>query len=254
MTIAATQASLRLAQGAGRLIRTATDKGVVAVLDSRLANARYGSFVKASLPPMWSTTDGELVRASLRGIDAAAPDPLPVSAAILVGAATSGRQPDKSDADESDRHRKRWSDQDEQLLVDSFSSGTPLTLLADELGRTRGAIVSRLRSKAMFASVHLVDRETATDDDKALAYELAQAPPPALADLAALADAMSVDGWTVEPDGDDALRLARGAVDALVAIGAAEPLLLGDATSRWLISGAADIPAGVTGLVVPRTD
>jgi len=75
MSVAATQASLRLAQGSGRLIRTATDKGVVAVLDSRLERARYGSFVRASLPPMWPTTDTELVRASLRAIDASAPDP-----------------------------------------------------------------------------------------------------------------------------------------------------------------------------------
>ncbi len=75
MSVAATQASLRLAQGSGRLIRTATDKGVVAVLDSRLEKARYGSFVRASLPPMWPTTDTELVRASLRAIDASAPDP-----------------------------------------------------------------------------------------------------------------------------------------------------------------------------------
>ncbi len=57
MQVAATHAALLLAQGAGRLIRTTTDRGVVAVLDPRLATARYGSFLKASLPPMWTTTD-----------------------------------------------------------------------------------------------------------------------------------------------------------------------------------------------------
>ena len=38
---------------------------VVAVLDPRLATARYGSFLKASLPPMWTTTDPALVRKAL---------------------------------------------------------------------------------------------------------------------------------------------------------------------------------------------
>lgn len=65
MSVSATHAAIRLAQGAGRLIRTPTDRGVVAVLDSRLATARYGSFLRASLPPMWPTSDGELVRGAL---------------------------------------------------------------------------------------------------------------------------------------------------------------------------------------------
>jgi ATP-dependent DNA helicase DinG len=42
MSVSATHAAIRLAQGAGRLIRTTTDKGVVAVLDSRLSTERYG--------------------------------------------------------------------------------------------------------------------------------------------------------------------------------------------------------------------
>ncbi|NOJ61259.1 ATP-dependent DNA helicase [Arthrobacter sp. 260] len=57
MSVSATHAAVRLAQGAGRLIRATEDKGVVAILDSRLANARYGSFLRAALPPFWSTTD-----------------------------------------------------------------------------------------------------------------------------------------------------------------------------------------------------
>ncbi|THJ07351.1 ATP-dependent DNA helicase [Nocardioides sp.] len=65
MQVAATHSALLLAQGAGRLIRTHTDRGVVAVLDPRLATARYGSFLKASLPPMWSTTDPQVVRKAL---------------------------------------------------------------------------------------------------------------------------------------------------------------------------------------------
>ena len=65
MEVSATHAALLLAQGAGRLIRTTTDRGIVAVLDPRLETARYGRFLKASLPPMWSTTDPALVRQAL---------------------------------------------------------------------------------------------------------------------------------------------------------------------------------------------
>ncbi len=65
MQVAATHAALLLAQGSGRLIRTTADRGVVAVLDPRLATARYGSFLKASLPPMWTTTDPAVVRRAL---------------------------------------------------------------------------------------------------------------------------------------------------------------------------------------------
>ena len=65
MQVAATHAALLLAQGAGRLIRTTTDRGVVAVLDPRLATARYGRFLQASLPPMWTTADPALVRQAL---------------------------------------------------------------------------------------------------------------------------------------------------------------------------------------------
>jgi ATP-dependent DNA helicase DinG len=75
MTVAAAHAALLLAQGAGRLLRTMTDRGVVAVLDPRLVTARYGDFLRASLPPFWTTTDPALVRAALRRLSAA--DALP---------------------------------------------------------------------------------------------------------------------------------------------------------------------------------
>lgn len=72
MQVSATHAALLIAQGAGRLIRTSTDRGVVAVLDPRLATARYGAFIKASLPPMWTTTDPAVVRKALARLAAAA--------------------------------------------------------------------------------------------------------------------------------------------------------------------------------------
>lgn len=46
---------LSLKQGFGRLIRTKTDRGVVAILDNRLATKRYGSTVIRSLPPAQAT-------------------------------------------------------------------------------------------------------------------------------------------------------------------------------------------------------
>ncbi|SFY39915.1 ATP-dependent DNA helicase [Streptomyces atratus] len=72
MAVAATHAALLMAQGAGRLVRATGDKGVVAVLDPRLANARYGSYLRASLPDFWYTTDRNQARRSLTAIDAAA--------------------------------------------------------------------------------------------------------------------------------------------------------------------------------------
>jgi ATP-dependent DNA helicase DinG len=74
MAVAANHAALLLAQGAGRLIRSATDRGVVAVLDSRLATAGYSRYLRASLPPFWPTDDRERVERSLAAINTATPD------------------------------------------------------------------------------------------------------------------------------------------------------------------------------------
>jgi ATP-dependent DNA helicase DinG len=51
------RAATLLAQGAGRLIRTATDRGVVAVLDPRLATAGYRWDLVRALPPMRRTRE-----------------------------------------------------------------------------------------------------------------------------------------------------------------------------------------------------
>ncbi|MGA8987425.1 ATP-dependent DNA helicase [Aeromicrobium sp.] len=72
MSVAASHAALLLAQGTGRLIRRDTDKGVVAILDPRLVTARYGSFLAASLPDMWRTTDRDTALAALRRLDESA--------------------------------------------------------------------------------------------------------------------------------------------------------------------------------------
>jgi ATP-dependent DNA helicase DinG len=51
------RAATLLAQGAGRLIRTETDRGVVAVLDPRLATASYSGYLVKALPPMRRTKE-----------------------------------------------------------------------------------------------------------------------------------------------------------------------------------------------------
>ncbi|MCI6574223.1 MAG: ATP-dependent DNA helicase [Actinomycetaceae bacterium] len=71
MEVSATQAALLLAQGAGRLLRSVHDRGVVAVLDPRLRTKRYASYLLATMPQMWRTTDAHLVRAALARLAAA---------------------------------------------------------------------------------------------------------------------------------------------------------------------------------------
>lgn len=66
MSVAVPRAALLLAQGSGRLIRSQADRGVVAVLDSRLATARYSGFLRQSMPPFYTTTDRETVLLALQ--------------------------------------------------------------------------------------------------------------------------------------------------------------------------------------------
>ena len=63
-------AATSLAQAAGRLIRSHADRGVVAVLDRRLATASYWRTLISALPPMSRTRDREQVEDFLRSITA----------------------------------------------------------------------------------------------------------------------------------------------------------------------------------------
>ena len=65
MQVSLPRAALLLAQGTGRLIRSVDDRGVVAILDSRIVNKRYGSILLNSMPPLWRTSDGKTVKESL---------------------------------------------------------------------------------------------------------------------------------------------------------------------------------------------
>ncbi len=60
------RAATLLAQGAGRLIRSAEDRGVVAVLDPRLATASYRGVLLSTFPPMRRTVERTEVEEFLR--------------------------------------------------------------------------------------------------------------------------------------------------------------------------------------------
>jgi len=66
MQVSMPRAALLLAQGTGRLIRSEDDRGVVAILDSRIVTKRYGSVLLNSMPPLWRTSDKSVVRDSLK--------------------------------------------------------------------------------------------------------------------------------------------------------------------------------------------
>ena len=71
------EAILRLKQGFGRLIRTATDRGVVAILDARLSTKYYGRNIVRALPACGRIQSGEALRAFFDEVPASGgPDPL----------------------------------------------------------------------------------------------------------------------------------------------------------------------------------
>jgi ATP-dependent DNA helicase DinG len=70
MKVSMPRAALMLAQGTGRLIRSMEDRGVVAILDSRIVTKRYGSILLNSMPPLWRTSDEKTVKESLRRLHA----------------------------------------------------------------------------------------------------------------------------------------------------------------------------------------
>ena len=74
-TVTLPPAAVLLAQGVGRLLRSDTDKGVIAVLDPRLATASYAATLHRTLPEFYRARSLDGVLASLRAIDAAA-DPV----------------------------------------------------------------------------------------------------------------------------------------------------------------------------------
>lgn len=73
------RAAMMLAQGAGRLVRTSLDRGVVALMDRRVVTSGYGARLIRSLPPMYRVSDRARVLAALERLrtsrEAAGDDP-----------------------------------------------------------------------------------------------------------------------------------------------------------------------------------
>lgn len=70
MDVYVADAMQKLAQGAGRLIRSKSDRGVVAILDTRLRSKSYGVAMRKGLPPFWLTDNKEQVLSSLENLSA----------------------------------------------------------------------------------------------------------------------------------------------------------------------------------------
>ncbi len=155
MAVSATYAALRLAQGSGRLIRSAQDRGVVAVLDSRLATARYGGFLRQSLPPFWPTTDRDVALAALGRLDAAAgvlhpvQDPaLRVEAMRAPSRAAGPIDPEPAPKPPASRTAvvagRAWTGEDDQALREGVHFGATIQELADQFDAEVPAVAMRL--------------------------------------------------------------------------------------------------------------
>ncbi|RJK96560.1 ATP-dependent DNA helicase [Vallicoccus soli] len=145
MSVSAAHAALLLAQGAGRLVRQGDDRGVVAVLDARLATARYGRFLRDSMPPFWFTSDREAVLGALRRIDASAPPPRPVAPRPV-----RARPAAKVPAPPAERVAvvlgKAWTESDDALLRSGVEAERPLGQLALRHECSEEQLVARIES------------------------------------------------------------------------------------------------------------
>ncbi|WP_068396235.1 ATP-dependent DNA helicase [Kribbia dieselivorans] len=166
MAVSATHAALKLAQGAGRLVRRSDDRGVVAFLDSRMVSARYAGFLQRSIPPFWATIDRELVLGALHRLDENAPPPLDVAdpaARTLtgtvaphplpgepagVGEGTPVAEPPAPPVADSPRtavtQGLAWTEQDDEELRDGLDLGLSVAELAESMERPAEVIEQRL--------------------------------------------------------------------------------------------------------------
>jgi ATP-dependent DNA helicase DinG len=166
MAVSATHAALRLAQGAGRLVRRGDDRGVVAILDSRMMTARYAGFLQKSLPPFWPTIDKAMVLAALRRLDETADEPLPVHepalrgvAGVVDGIPTGGEDEDDRPADDRPvagdppvagsartavTQGHSWTAEQDGELREGVELGLTLDELADHLELQDDVIMARL--------------------------------------------------------------------------------------------------------------
>jgi ATP-dependent DNA helicase DinG len=157
MAVAATYAALRLAQGAGRLVRTGADRGVVAVLDARLATARYGGFLRSSLPPFWPTTDRSVVLDALRRIAASAGPLAPVADPVPRVQPTDQRRravptseraglpgPTPGSTRTAVVQGRAWSSEEDEQLREGVELGCTVEDLADQFDCEPATVAMRL--------------------------------------------------------------------------------------------------------------
>ena len=189
MSVSAPHAALRLAQGAGRLIRRADDRGIVAFLDNRMMTARYAGFLQKSLPPFFPTTDQALVVGALRRLDESAPEPLPVhdppprtlsgrsampTAAVTTPAETAvdseaagSSGPVASDPPPVAGSRtavtrgEAWSDQEDEELRDGLDIGLDAATIAEQLEKSVEAVEARIAALGL----------TVSDDQESFSFE-----------------------------------------------------------------------------------
>ena len=147
MAVSATHAALRLAQGAGRLVRRSSDRGVVAFLDPRMITARYAGFLQRSVPPFWPTTDRALVLSALERLDAGADE---VVAVVEPGRRGIGGAPDLERehpapaATEMPPDGHTWTDDADEELRDGVDLGLDLDELSESLELPAAVIEARL--------------------------------------------------------------------------------------------------------------
>ena len=178
MAVSATHAALRLAQGAGRLIRRSDDRGVVAFLDSRMITARYAGFLQKSLPPFWPTTDRDRVLAALRRLDETAAEPLAVHEPALRGVtgAIAGTTMGRTGEDAAEHPRPAvdprpvaqdpppaetprtavtqgfaWTPESDEELRDGVELGLDVAELAESLELPEDVIAARLKGLGLEA-------------------------------------------------------------------------------------------------------
>lgn len=185
MSVSAPHAALRLAQGAGRLIRRSDDRGIVAFLDNRMMTARYAGFLQRSLPPFFPTTDQALVVGALRRLDESAAPPLPVheppprtlsgAAALPTAAVTvpdtpalespvAAGSPDPAAAPATALPAPPsdgWSDQEDEELRDGLDLGLDAGTIADQLEKSVVAVEARIAALGL----------TISDDQEAFSFE-----------------------------------------------------------------------------------
>jgi ATP-dependent DNA helicase DinG len=153
MAVSATHAALRLAQGAGRLVRRSDDRGVVAFLDSRMITARYAGFLQRSLPPFWPTTDRAKVLAALARLDepgarglggAPLSDPTDPGAAAADPRPVAGPPPSASAARTAVTGGHAWTAAQDAELRDAAELGVDLDELVEHFERPVEAVTARL--------------------------------------------------------------------------------------------------------------